>query len=76
MGYHHSARPPDGAASLREVAMAVLEKNLGAWHRGYSRRNPEIPVEMISSFSRSGLFSSRPGIPGWRQRLRRWLGVF
>lgn len=35
------------------VVKTTMAKNLGGWMPGYSRRNPEIHVQMISNVTRS-----------------------
>jgi len=69
--------------SFSGVAFLVLQKSLGAWHAGYSRRNPEIPVLTIQNISpsRMGSLGRFPGIGArgesrWKRGIRASLRFF
>ena len=72
MGYHKvwvkSALPENH----RSIALGVIFQGMGRWLPGYSRRNPEIEVSMISNLSRVARLAPRRGWRGWIQRL----GIF
>jgi len=74
MGIYHIWKRDVFTSSLGKVGSSVLESNLGGWRSGYSRRNPEIRVEMISQIGRPNRRVSRP--THWLQRVRSWLGLF
>lgn len=71
MGFH----PINDRASSREahhfIALGLIRKNLGNWPPRYSRKFPEIRVEMISNLSRVYL----PPARGWWARWSRRLGL-
>ena len=74
MGFYHIWKREAFTSSLGKVASSVLESNLGGWRSGYSRKNPEIHVEMISQIGRPSRLVSRP--THWLQRVRSWFGLF
>jgi hypothetical protein len=71
MGFFHPWKREIHFPKASPVAFAVLESNLGVWHAGYSRKNPEIRVEMITQISRNLRAPSRPTV--WFKRLSGWL---
>lgn len=74
MGFYHQAKRAMHPLKLSQVAVAVLESNLGVWHAGYSRKNPEIQVAMITQITRP---LRRPSLPKfWFRRLGGWLHLF
>lgn len=73
MGLYYIWKKETFSSSLGRVASSVLESSLGGWRCGYSRRNPEIHVEMISQIGRRDRHISRP--THWVQRLRSWFGL-
>jgi hypothetical protein len=82
MGFYRILRDHLPIAVSGNVVKAVMERNLGAWHPGHSRKNPEVQVFLISRVSpafspfRSG---HRPTTVGWFQkwgkRMRGWVSV-
>lgn len=74
MGFYNIWRKEAFSSSLGKVPSTVLGNSLGVWHSGYSRKNPEIHVEMISQIARPSRGFSRP--VGWFRRMRGWLGLF
>jgi len=53
----------------RSIAFGVIFRSMGGWLPGYSRRNPEIEVSMISNLSNLYRISYARGWRRWIQRL-------
>lgn len=73
MGFYHIWKKASAPPVLGRVATTVLGKSLGDWHSGYTRKNPEVHVEVISQIVRPVRGFSRP--PHWFRRVRGWLGL-
>jgi hypothetical protein len=72
MGYHHIWTNQELPRSHRSIALGVILRSMGRWLPGYSRRNPEIDVSMISNLSHLYRLSAPKGWRRWIQRL----GIF
>lgn len=71
MGFYNPRKRDFIPSQSSQVAFSVLESSLGVWHDGYSRRNPEIHVEMITQITRNIRQPSRLWV--WLKRLGGWL---
>lgn len=85
MGFYNmlAGRNSSPQNSFSGVAFLVLQKSLGVWHAGYSRRNPEIPVLTIQNLSpsRMGNVGRFPNIGArgesrWKRAIRASLRFF
>lgn len=75
MGYYQLSKSASLGGGYSRVGFTVLEKSLGHWHRGHSRMNPEIHVEMIFQVSRNR-GSGQSGLARRiLQRMRGWLAI-
>ena len=74
MGFNHLGKKTLPKNATRHVAVSLLENSLGVCHAGYSRRNPEIHVQMINQVVRIKRNSTRA--PFWFQRLCRYLNLW
>jgi len=72
MGYHHILGQSNLLRSHHSIGLSMIFRSMGRWLPGYSRRNPEIEVSMISNLSR---MYRAPSARGWRRWTLR-LGKF